>query len=362
MLTFDAGEVKSFKPIETGSKVLTAAGPVKVTTGPSKKSLSVSFTYESPKIFTGAITLRLLKRTKISATRPWQIENNLTGRVDLNGNTVLSGSYRAYHLGGADNMLTATGSLTFFPFSSPDFGFSGLMTGTIAIPTPGPEVLALPFIGNSLRFLRLMGVLPATLGIGTAAIVLSAEQGTKVSASMDVRQNPIPAIRLLGRLSVEYTDINGEQNFTARQERLPGSGGALVHYDNRCINNHEQKQVYVVALDQEGVRSCGTQAISITTSVQDRDVRYSSVAGEMIVSPNPTTGVFSVRFVGEGRASSSLELYDLMGVLVLSVNVPDKSDTGFSLAVDASALSPGSYVARVRTDAGIAIGRIAVVR
>lgn len=564
--------------------------------------------YEHPAIFTGSVTLKLMQNKKISTTRPWQIEGNLTARMNFNGTKVFSGSYKAMHLGGTDNFLNATGSITLQPLTSPDFGISATATGTIAIPTPGPEVLELPIIGVQLRFLRAQGVLPATLGTGTMSLSLAAESGFSASSVVDVSQNPIPAIRNFGRigfvLKVEngnptirtisdpvgnpsiskpgdevqqakavdsirvddtieklfvsiagsptapasrITDPNGtvytatstdssvvkittpngeycqwyidapssgiwvlelenpgpndeveisvnrkpvpfaieatntERNVTVRwtpigrntsdlvrlfvdDDGLNGDGVfvgeaselsgiytfALPPFLTECtyrvhatriagtqpivtvyapedivvsgpsipvptqvvatsnqhgltqvrwsmprgsavdgfqvfvrdeqgrdslyatvgttergvdvqIEQHESKRIFLRTYDADGIRSCPTEAVAITTSVHERDVRYTTSAGSMLVAPNPANDRVRIRVEG-GSAVGNLEIVDVLGMYSVMVPVQPAAGEALVFDVDVSSLPAGSYIARLRTNRGDVIGHIKVVR
>jgi hypothetical protein len=564
--------------------------------------------YEHPAIFTGSVTLKLMQNKKISATRPWQIEGNLTGRMDFNGKKVFSGSYKAIHLGGTDNFLSVTGNITLQPLTLADFGISATATGTIALPSPGPEVLEIPLTGLALRFLRSQGVLPSTLGSGTMSMSLAAATGFSVSTVVDVSQNPIQSIREFGRMGILFTVVNGNPNFKTISEPVgnpgiakpgdevqqakaidsiriddtveklfvtiagattvpasritapdgtvhsatssdgsvvkittpngdfcqwyidapspgvwvlelenPGAGDEveisvnrkpmpfeiaatnagrnvtvqwtpiarntedivrvfvdddemnsdgvfvgeaqelsgsytfeLPSYMTECtyrihatriagtqpivtvyapeqigvagpdvpnptqvvatsnqsgrtmvqwgmprgsavsgflvyvrsidgsdslyasvgtteraveiqIESHEGKRVFMRTYDEDGIRSCPTEAISITTSVHERDVRYTTSAGSMLVAPNPANDRVRISVQG-GSASGSLEIVDLLGLYSLSVPVQPATGETLEFNVDVSSLPMGTYIARLRTDRGDVVGQIKVVR
>lgn len=564
--------------------------------------------YEHPAVFTGSVSLKLMQNKKISATRPWQVEGNLTARLNFNGTKVFSGSYKAIHLGGADNFLNVTGSITLQPLTSPDFGLSATATGTIALPSPGPEVLEIPLTGLALRFLRSQGVLPATLGTGTMSMSLAVASGFSVSSVVDVSQNPVPAIREFGRMGILFTVVNGDPSFTTISEpvgnpsiakpgdevqqakaidsiriddtveklfvtiagastapvsritapdgtvhtstssdssvvkittpngefcqwyidapspgvwvlelenpgvddeveisvnrkpvpfeiaasntgrsvtvrwtpiarntadlvrvfvdedgsnadglligegqealgsytfelpsfmtectyrvhatRISGTqpivsvyapeevgvagpdvpnptqvvatsnqsgrtlvqwgmprgsavSGFLIYVRNADgvdslyasvgtteraveiqIENHEGKRVFMRTYDEDGIRSCPTEAVSITTSVHERDVRYTTSAGSMLVAPNPANDRVRISVQG-GSATGSLEIVDLLGMYSLTLPVQPATGEAMVFDVDISGLPAGSYIARLRTNRGDVVGHIKVVR
>lgn len=563
--------------------------------------------YEHPAIFTGAVTLKLMQNKKISPIRPWQVEGNLTGKINFNGTQTFSGSYKAIHLGGPDNMLNVSGSFTFPPLHSLNFGYSATAKGSISYPKPGPEVLDMPVVGDILSFLMNLGAIPATFGTGDASMMLSSDKGFLVSSVIDVSQNPVESIRRYGRMGFVYkfdgeaeykivadpvggprvnksgdevqqakaidtirvdatveklfvlivgetvapvsrikapdgtvhagssadssvaviTTPNGkmaqwyidapapgawvlelespgpsdrvnvfvnrkpvpfeisatntsrsvtvnwtpiarnsddivrvyvdedgfgddglyvgeaaemsglftfelpefmtECTYRIHATRIAGTqpivtvyapetigvagpsvaippqitatsnqtGATMVRWTMQRgsavagfliyvrdvngadslfanvesgdravelqIENHEGKRVFMRTYDADGIRSCPTEAINITTSVHERDVRYTTSAGSMLVAPNPANDRVRISVQG-GTATGSLEIVDLLGLY--SLNVPVQPATGEAMVfdVDISALPTGSYIARLRTDRGDVVGQIKVVR
>ncbi len=563
---------------------------------------------EGPSTYIGSVTLKLMQNKKISASRPWQIEGNNMLRWTSGGPKVLSGSFRAIHLGGPDNFLTVTGNLTLQPLDSPDFGLSATVTGTVAMPTPGPEVLDLPIVGNAFRFLRAMGAIPATLGTGTSSISLASQSGFSVSSIVDVSQNPVEAIRRFGRMGVVYKVVGGIPEFKTITEGVGGTtiakagdeiqsakaidtirvddsieklfvmvvgetvapsssvvapngtvftestqdnavvkittpngemcqwyidaptpGNWVLRLENpgpndeveitvnrkpvnfsitatntqrevtvrwtplarntedivrvfvdddadglnglqvgeameasgtftftlpefmrECeyrvhatriagtqplasvyapqtievagpsipgpqqvvatsnesgkttvkwrmpvgsqvdgfliyvrdldghdslyamvgttersvdmqIESHETKRVFLRTYDADGIRSCPTEAVSITTSVHERDVRYTTSAGSMLVAPNPANDRVRISVQG-GSATGSLEIVDLLGMYSLTLPVQPATGEAMVFDVDISGLPAGSYIARLRTNRGDVVGHIKVVR
>ncbi len=173
--------------------------------------------YRHPLVFTGTIAARNIKIDKISASKPWQMEGVHSATLDFNNSAAINGSMKIGHLGADDYFLTATGNMTFF--WHPVIGVSATVNGLVRIPAPGPEVLAIRFIGTALRFMQLSGYIPMTLGSSAASLLVNEDVGFAISTSVDVSQNPNDYIRAFGRMSLDFK-YNNEVSFNTRVDTI----------------------------------------------------------------------------------------------------------------------------------------------
>lgn len=197
-------------------------------------------TYRHPLQISGAVTTRILKIEKISKKNPWQLQGTYGIALDLNNSLTFSGPHKFGHLGGEDYMLDGTGSVSVG--WNPNISFSGNLTGSISIPTPGEDILELPVLGSTLRFLKLSGFIPQVLGSGSASMLVSELAGVKMSATADVSQNPISAIRSFGIMNIDL-QVRESVQFSMRHDTIPvntnrvnGKGGDAVQGMALAVN------------------------------------------------------------------------------------------------------------------------------
>lgn len=175
--------------------------------------------YTHPLIFTGAITSRVLRISKPFKSKPWQCEGTNTLTLDMNNRLQFTGTGNYFHLGGDDYFVS--GSMTQQIYWNPQLGYSGTATGTVRIPTPGSELLEVPGVGSVLRFMKISGWIPQTLGQATVSAILNQDDGFQLRGAVDVSQHPISYIRSFGVMSTKVSCINGDWNVDLQQGTLP---------------------------------------------------------------------------------------------------------------------------------------------
>lgn len=177
--------------------------------------------YTHPLVFTGTIAARLLRISKPFQSKPWQCEGSISLTLDMNNRLSATGTGNFYHLGGDDYFIS--GSLTHQIYWNPMLGYSGLATGTMRIPSPGPELLQVPGVGTVLRFMKLSGWIPQTLGQASVSAIMNQDDGFQLRGSVDVSQNPISYIRSFGIMSAKVSCINGNWDVNLQQGTIPTS-------------------------------------------------------------------------------------------------------------------------------------------
>lgn len=277
--------------------------------------------YKHPAIITGTITTRALKLPKISTTKPWQAEGVNSVRFDYNSSLVASGSIKLGHLGGPDYLLNGSGSLTAQWF--PTTGISGTITGQVGLPSPGPDILKLQYIGSILRFMRLSGLIPQQLGTGTATVGLNDNTGFTISASADVSQNPVDLIRDFGRLNILF-NVKDTVSFSLIHDTVPVNRGGIIgktipevqdaaQATNQIVVDEDVERVFIVVSGATNapashlVDPSGTRID--TTSASGAVKKYSTPGGEMTMWTliNPIVGIWQVN-IPEVRATDEIEI------------------------------------------------------
>jgi hypothetical protein len=90
----------------------------------------------------------------------------------------------------------------------------------------------------------------------------------------------------------------------------------------------------------------------------------SSRTSTLVLRPNPASDAFDVAYTLARRQQVQIELADITGRVVESVNQESQDAGGHSARVSAGSLATGSYVVTVRGEDGgvVATGRVVVVR
>ncbi|WP_412063065.1 T9SS type A sorting domain-containing protein [Rubrivirga sp. IMCC45206] len=88
----------------------------------------------------------------------------------------------------------------------------------------------------------------------------------------------------------------------------------------------------------------------------------STFAAAPVAFPNPTAGSASLTFELALTSDVSVEVYDLLGRRVATIAQGAQTAGAVRLSVPTGALTPGVYVVRVRTSAGVASTRLTVIR
>ena len=109
----------------------------------------------------------------------------------------------------------------------------------------------------------------------------------------------------------------------------------------------------VVSIDAVGF---GTANLAVSNELPP------SLAVAPTAYPNPTNGTASVAFELAAAADVSVEVFDVLGRRVATVFEGARAAGPAVLAVPTADLGAGTYVVRVRTDAGVAATRLTVVR
>jgi ABC-type Fe3+ transport system substrate-binding protein len=79
-------------------------------------------------------------------------------------------------------------------------------------------------------------------------------------------------------------------------------------------------------------------------------------------APNPVRGTTQLRYMLSEEATVSLRVYDLLGRRVASLVDAEQRAGRYTVTLDGTSLSSGTYVVRLQADGQTATRRLAVVR
>ena len=167
------------------------------------------------------------------------------------------------------------------------------------------------------------------------------------------------AIRLVGTSGVasplEVLAVSNQFGRTSVQWRMPlgsASDGFLVYVVDESgrdslyatafggerfvmldIENHINKKIVVVAFNGQGIRGCRTEALPITTGIEeDPFVATGSTNASFSIVPNPTSGHTVIRFNPAGELRSDIEIVNMFGQRVASLPLTTTT-TGWNLSL-----------------------------
>ena len=175
--------------------------------------------YKHPLIFTGSIISRIIRISKPFESKPWQCEGTVALSLDMNNRLLGTQSGNFFHLGGDDYFIS--GTIQHQIQWNPMLGYSGTANGSFRIPAPGDDLLEVPGVGSVLRFMKLSGFIPQTLGQASVSAILNQDDGFQIRGTVDVSQNPTPYIRAFGVMSAKVSCINGNWDVNMQQGTIP---------------------------------------------------------------------------------------------------------------------------------------------
>lgn len=188
---------------------------------PQIAQLEGTIEYRHPLIFTGSLVARLLRISKPFESKPWQCEGTVALSLDMNNRLLGTATGNFFHLGADDYFVS--GSIQHQIQWNPMLGYSGTATGTLRIPAPGEDLLEVPGVGTVLRFMKLSGLIPQTLGQASVSALLNQDDGFQLRGTVDVSQHPDPFIRAFGVMSAKVTSNNGVWDVNLQQGTIPPS-------------------------------------------------------------------------------------------------------------------------------------------
>lgn len=142
----------------------------------------------------------------------------------------------------------------------------------------------------------------------------------------------------------------------------PFSGERFVMLD---IANHLTKKIFIVAFDSNSARSCRTEAIVITTGIEDHPFVTAGGGVHVSIVPNPTNGRTFIRYEAGNDVRTSDITIDIVNIFGNSITTlsPETATTGWNqVEWDASAFPSGTYYVRITTPAGITSVPVSVIR
>ncbi|MBK7186446.1 MAG: T9SS type A sorting domain-containing protein [Ignavibacteria bacterium] len=132
------------------------------------------------------------------------------------------------------------------------------------------------------------------------------------------------------------------------------------------IVNHAAKQIVIIAFDKNGSRGCATQALPITTGIEEEQYVVTGENSQIDASivPNPTNGHTTIRFTcgADVRASATIDIITVVGQKIATLIVADPSTGWNQVEWDARGVNAGTYYVRIEHSNGQAIVPIVVVK
>jgi hypothetical protein len=134
--------------------------------------------------------------------------------------------------------------------------------------------------------------------------------------------------------------------------------GAQV--SNGIFNTPSVPGNYTVSYTYSSSNGCSATASRDITVVDCTSIEEIA-AGQMILFPNPTDQLFTVRFISQGVEISNIRFHNGLGQIVGAQNYQDQLMNG-ELRMDASAWAPGVYLMRVGLSDGKEISKPIIIR
>jgi hypothetical protein len=270
--------------------------------------------YTYPATLTGVVAVRVLRITRPFRTKPWQQEYTGSVSLDLNNGLTMGLSGNLYHLGEDDYFLSGQANMNIY--WTPMIGMTTSYTGSVRIPQPGSDILEVPGVGTVLRFMKLSGWIPQTLGQGSMSIALNPDLGLRLRGSIDVSQNPITYIRSMGimSLTVKYDD-NGWDVHPESGTTPPGP------YIRKTFDNVQAQETDTIMVDgtmsRVFIMIVGKTTAPSSTLVAPDGTEFTTTAPDSSV----------IRFATPGNEMVNWTLIDpKAGDWVLKLASPDPAD------------------------------------
>lgn len=114
--------------------------------------------------------------------------------------------------------------------------------------------------------------------------------------------------------------------------------GPMANHANSILNFIDKKLPYLDAYDLNGTKSAKVH------TEQEKWIPLPEEMPKITVFPNPSTGIFEIRFEEKNNTLTSVEVYNLEGRLLYD-EIPSKDN----YSVDLSDLNVGIYLLKVQT-------------
>jgi hypothetical protein len=114
--------------------------------------------------------------------------------------------------------------------------------------------------------------------------------------------------------------------------------GPMANHANSILNFIDKKLPYLDAYDLNGTKSAKVH------TEQEKWIPLPEEMPKITVFPNPSTGIFEIRFEEKTNTLSSVEVYNLEGRLLFEENALTKN-----MNIDLSNLNSGIYILKVQT-------------
>ena len=132
------------------------------------------------------------------------------------------------------------------------------------------------------------------------------------------------------------------------------------------IADQSSKQIVIIPFDGQGLRGCATDALGITTGIEDTPFVTAGNQSNINVSivPNPTSGSTTIRFTcgTDVRAQSTVDIINLLGQRVATLTITDPALGWNQVEWDAQGFEAGTYYVRIESPTGNTVAPISVIR
>ncbi|CAN5413012.1 hypothetical protein BH10BAC6_BH10BAC6_17640 [soil metagenome] len=126
------------------------------------------------------------------------------------------------------------------------------------------------------------------------------------------------------------------------------------------------KQIVVVAFDNQGRRGCATDALAITTGIEEAPFVQTGESNHITVSivPNPAQDRTTIRFTcGEtNRSQASVQIVDVLGKVIATLDVPAPTTGWNSVEWNVAGYPAGTYYAKIVSPLGQAFAQLSVIK
>lgn len=194
--------------------------------------------------------------------------------------------------------------------------------------------------------------------------------GTGVASPVEVRA----ISNQMGRTSVSWrmspgSLVNGFLIYVRDSEGVDSLYATAFAEDRLMmidIADHVTKQIVIVAFDKNGNRGCATEALPITTGIEEEQYVVTGKSSQIDVSivPNPTSGRAVIRFTcgQDVRASATIDIINLLGQKVATLSLTDPTVGWNQIEWDAQGIDAGTYFVRIASHTEQTMVPIVVVR
>ncbi len=186
---------------------------------------------------------------------------------------------------------------------------------------------------------------------GTYYVVVTNLGGCFDLAAVIVVVNPLPLIYL------------GKDTTIIKPNQLildPGFGFVNYLWNDNSINQTllvTKAGTYSVTVTD--IKGCeGSDAINVYFNpVSTNNINQSTLAGDLIIFPNPTSGLVELSFRDFENDTYTIGIYDLTGKLILK-NKVDIHEKAQSVNLDLNSTSKGMYIVKVESNKGTIVQRL----